>query len=67
MVTCSTLFILLYAYSVYKIRIDSESWKQFNPFDTNFFAGIVFLFGTSALIVAFMASVGYLIQNNIVP
>lgn len=67
MITFSTLFILLYSYSVYKIRKDSESWEYFDPHDSNIFVGLIFLFGTGALIFGVLALVGYMIENNIVP
>jgi hypothetical protein len=67
MITVSTLFILLYAYIIYRIRIDSGSWKQFDPCDSNLFVGLVFMFSTSTLIVAFMFGLIYLAQSNIIP
>ena len=67
MITISTLIILLYAYIIYKIRIDSGSWKQFDPYYSNLLVHIVFIFTTSALIVGFMGGVCYVIENNIVP
>jgi hypothetical protein len=67
MITLSTLFILLYAYIIYRIRIDSGSWKQFDPTDSNLFVGLVFMFSTSTLIVAFMFGLIYLSQSNIIP
>jgi hypothetical protein len=67
MITFSILFILLYSYSIYKIRKDSESWKDFDPTDSNLFVQIMFIFGTSALFVGVSFLVGYMIVNNIVP
>ena len=67
MITFSILFILLYSYSVYKIRKDSDSWEYFDPSDSNLFVHIMFMFGTSALIVGVLALAGYMIKNNIVP
>ena len=67
MITFSILFILLYSYSVYKIRKDSESWEDFDPTDSNLFVHIMFIFGTSALFVGVSFLVGYMIANNIVP
>jgi hypothetical protein len=67
MITFSILFILLYSYSIYKIRKDSESWKDFDPTDSNLFVHIMFIFGTSALFVGVSFLVGYMIVNNIVP
>ena len=67
MITISTLIILLYAYSIYKIRIDSGSWKQFDSYDSNLFVHLVFMFITSALIIGFISGAVYVIKNNIVP
>jgi len=67
MITVSTLFILLYAYIIYRIRIDSGSWEQFDPWDSNLFVQIVFIYSTSTLIVAFMFGIIYLSQSNIIP
>jgi hypothetical protein len=67
MITFSILLILLYSYSIYKIRKDSESWKDFDPTDSNLFVHIMFIFGTSALFVGVSFLVGYMIANNIVP
>ena len=67
MITFSILFILLYSYIIYKIRKDSESWKDFDPTDSNLFVHIMFIFGTSALFVGVSFLVGYMIANNIIP
>ena len=67
MITISTLIILMYTYSIYKIRIDSGSWKQFDPYDSNLLVNIGFIIGTGVLIVGFMYGVFYVIANNIVP
>ena len=67
MITFSTLFIILYSYSVYKIRKDSDSWEYFDPSESNIFVHLMFVFGTGALIVGISALVVYMIVNNIVP
>ena len=67
MITFSTLFILLYSYSVYKIRKDSESWKDFNPFNSNIFAYAVFMLGTAILITGVLAFAIYMATHNIIP
>jgi hypothetical protein len=67
MITFSILFILLYSYSIYKIRKDSESWKDFDPTDSNLFVHIIFIFGTGVLIIGVLALVDYMVTNNIVP
>ena len=67
MITVSTLFILLYAYIIYRIRIDSGSWEQFDPTDSNLFVQLVFIYSTSTLIVAFLGGLIYLALSNIIP
>ena len=67
MITFSTLFIILYSYSVYKIRKDSDSWEYFDPSESNIFVHLMFVFGTGALIVGIALLVVYMIVNNIVP
>jgi hypothetical protein len=67
MITFSILFILLYSYSIYKIRKDSESWKDFDPYDSNIFIHLTFTFGTGVLIIGVLALVDYMVTNNIVP
>ena len=64
MITLSTLFIVLYSYSVYNIRKRSGSWKEFNPFNGNPFSYGMFMLGTAVLVglvligIAFMAYIG---------
>ena len=67
MITFSILFILLYSYSIYKIRKDSDSWEYFDPSESNIFVHLMFVFGTGALIVGIGLLVFYMIANNIVP
>ena len=67
MITFSILFIILYSYSVYKIRKDSDSWEYFDPSESNIFVHLMFVFGTGALIVGIALLVVYMIVNNIVP
>ena len=67
MITFSILFIILYSYSVYKIRKDSDSWEYFDPSESNIFVHLMFVFGTGALIVGIALLVIYMIVNNIVP
>ena len=67
MITFSILFIILYSYSVYKIRKDSDSWEYFDPSESNIFVHLMFVFGTGALIVGIVLLVVYMIVNNIVP
>ena len=52
MITTSTILILIYAYSIYKIRIDSGSWEDFDPSETNHIMTIIaFVIGTITCIV----------------
>jgi hypothetical protein len=51
MITISTILILIYAYSIYKIRIDSGSWEDFDPSETNHMTIIAFIIGTVTCIV----------------
>jgi hypothetical protein len=67
MITLSTLFILLYSYSVYKIRKDSKSWKDFNPFSSNIFAYAMFMFCTVVLMIGVVVFAVYMVTHNIIP
>ena len=67
MITISTLFILLYSYSLYKIRKDSGSWKEFDPLGSGLFVWVVFILGTSAIIVCVLGILGYAVLNNLIP
>jgi hypothetical protein len=59
MITISTILILIYAYSIYKIRIDSGSWKDFDPTETTL------VIGTATFIVYWTCYL--IVQNNILP
>ena len=67
MITISTLFILLYSYSLYKIRKDSGSWKEFDPLESGLFVWLVWLFGSAIIIVCVLGILGYVVQNNLIP
>ena len=72
MITISTLFILLYSYSLYKIRKDSGSWKEFDPLGSGLFVWLVFLTGTVTIIMVVLGILcygilGYAVQNNLIP
>ena len=67
MITLTTLFVLLYSYSVYRIRTDSGSWKRFDPCNSNAVATLLFLFGTVILVVALAAALGYSIEQDLIP
>ena len=67
MITISILLILLYSYSIYKIRKDSGSWKDFDPFESNIFVYFIFLFGTATIVLSIISLMIYAVNNNIVP
>ena len=59
--------ILIYAYSIYKIRIDSGSWEDFDPSETNHITIIAFVIGTLLCALAIIGLAIYIVQNNILP
>lgn len=67
MITLTSLLVLTYVYSVYRIRIDSGSWKSFDPCNSNAVAALLFLFGTVILVVAIAAALGYSIEQDLIP
>ena len=67
MITISTLLILLYSYSIYKIRKDSGSWKDFDFYESNIFVCLIFLFGTATIVLSIISLMIYAVNNNIVP
>ena len=71
MITLTIIFILSYAYSIYKIRKDSGSWNEFDPYETNLFFHVVFIYGTCILIVVVIGGlsylVNYLVANGLIP
>lgn len=67
MITISILFIICYSYSVYWIKEDSGSWGEFNPYNSGFFAHMVFMFGSAAIFLAIMVGVGLLATSRIIP
>jgi hypothetical protein len=67
MITLSILFIICYSYSVYRIKEDSGSWKEFNPFNSGFFAYLMFMFGSAAVCAGIMAGIIFLVVSGIIP
>jgi hypothetical protein len=67
MITISILLILLYSYSIYKIRKDSGSWKDFDFYESNIFVYLIFLFGTATIVLSIISLMIYAVNNNIVP
>jgi len=67
MITLSVLFALMYAYSIYRIRKDSGSWDNFNPFETNLFVFFIFFLGTIWHLLLLIWLILYLIEHNILP
>ena len=67
MITLTIIFILSYAYSIYKIRKDSGSWENFDPYETNLFFHLIFIIETSILVTAIIAGLPYLAMEGIIP
>lgn len=67
MITLSVLFALIYAYSIYRIRKDSGSWDEFNPFETNLFVYFMFFLGTMWHLFLLIVLILYVIKHNILP
>ena len=67
MITLTVLFTLLYGYSIYKIRKDSGSWKNFNRYKTNFFLFVVFMYGNTAIIISILGLLVYAAYSGIIP
>lgn len=71
MVTFTTLFTLLYGYSIYKIRKVSGSWKDFSPYNAHdegyTFAYMVFGLGTFMITSFILAFLIYAVDSGIIP
>lgn len=67
MVTVSTLFILMYVYTLYRLRTDSGSWEDFDPMNSGIYHWMVFIIGTSSLIITMLIILNYLMSHNIIP
>jgi hypothetical protein len=67
MITLTTIFILLYVYSIYRIKKESGSWEEFNPFNANFITYGIFVMGTVMTIILICFFVVYLIYSGILP
>jgi len=67
MITLSILFIIAYAYSIYQIRKDCGSWKEFNPYNAGMFADIMFWFGTVAIGIGILFGIMLLVASGIIP
>lgn len=67
MITISILFILLYSYSIYKIKKDCGSWKYFNPFESSFLSYMFFIFGTGLLFLGISILMFYMVYTNVLP
>jgi len=66
MITLTILFIIIYAWSIYKIRIDSGSWDNFNPFHSNIIAFMSFMLITSFIICSIIGLLIYLAYKDII-
>jgi len=67
MITLTTLFFILYAYSIYKIKKASGSWKNFNPFCSALGYYTIFLFGTGFLSFALIFALIHGVSTGIIP
>jgi hypothetical protein len=67
MITISILFIIAYSYSVYQIRKSSGSWKEFNPFNGNFFSYFGFMVGSIISIIAILTGILFVAYAGILP
>lgn len=71
MITITTLFTLLYGYSIYKIRKVSGSWKDFSPYkaykEGNTFTSMVFMLGACIIIIFILALLSYAVDSGIIP
>ena len=67
MITLTALFTLLYGYSIYKIRKDSGSWKNFDPHKSNFFLFVVYMYGNTAIIISILGLLVYAAYSDIIP
>lgn len=71
MVTLTTLFTLLYGYSIYKIRKVSGSWEDFSPYNAydegNAFAYMVFGLGTFIATIFILGILIYAAECGITP
>ena len=68
MITFTTLFTLLYANTMIRLRIKCGNWgKDFNPMRLGLYHWMVYLLGTAGLVIATLYTIGYLVSNNIIP
>jgi hypothetical protein len=67
MITITTLTAIMYFYSIYKIKKESGTWEEFNPFNANFITYGIFVMGTVMTIILICFFVVYLIYSGILP
>jgi hypothetical protein len=71
MITLTTLFTILYGYSIYKIRKVSGSWEDFSPYNAydegNAFAYLVFGLGTFIAAIFIVVYLVYSADSGIIP
>ncbi len=67
MITISILFTLLFIYSIYDIKVKSGSWSKFDPFNTNAFFFVIFVYGFVFTIVILISCIAHLISLGIIP
>jgi hypothetical protein len=68
MITFSTLFILLYVYSTYKIKVESGSWSKFQLLKApNAIIFFTWILGTVVIFASIIAFIIYLVISDIIP
>jgi hypothetical protein len=68
MITFSTLFILLYVYSTYKIKVESGSWSKFQLLKApNAIVFFTWLIGTVVIFASIVGFIIHLVISGIVP
>jgi hypothetical protein len=48
------IFFVLYVWSIFTIKKKSDSWRDFNPYNSNLLAYSMFFLGTSVLVLVLM-------------
>jgi hypothetical protein len=67
MITLTALFTLLYGYSIYKIRKDSGSWENFDPYESNSFLFLVYIISTPVIAAFILTLIIYAAYSGIIP
>jgi hypothetical protein len=67
MITLTALFTLLYGYSIYKIRKDSGSWENFDPYESNSFSFLIFILSTPVIVAFILTLLVYAAYYGLIP